>query len=97
MSNAPDQKKALNDQIQLARSRGADCMRIMRMALAQALHAVEDCSDRYNATDDLSLQAEHLNRAMMHVCSDLMPRLRSDTVADAQAALLLADAQKVAA
>ena len=97
MSHLPDPKKALDEQIQLARSRGADSLRMMRMALAQALHAIEDCTLRYEATDDLVLQAERLNRAMMHVCSDLMPRLRLDTVADAQAALLLADARRATA
>jgi hypothetical protein len=97
MSHSIETSRSLEDDINLARARGADSLRIMRMALAQALHAVDDCAARYEATDDLVLQAERLNRAMMHVCSDLMPRLRLDTVADAQAALLLADARRAAA
>ena len=97
MSKLPDPKKAIDEQVQFARSRGADSLRMMRRALAQTLHAVEDCADRFNASDDLSEQAECVNRAMLRICTDLLPTLRIDTASDAQAALLLAAAQKVPA
>lgn len=97
MSHLPDPKKALDEQIQLARSRGADSLRMMRMSVAQALHAVEDSIERFDGTDDLRMQAECINHAMLRICNDLLPRLRLDTAADAQAALLLADARRATA
>jgi hypothetical protein len=89
--------KTLEDDIKLARARGAESLRMMRMAFAQALDAGEECAERYEANDDLVLQAECLSRAMTHVCSSLMPRLRLDTAADAQAALLVAAAREATA
>ena len=89
--------KTIDDEVQFARLRGADSLRMMRRALAQALHVVEDRVERYEAADDLAEQAECVNVAIQRICNDLLPGLRLDTAADAQAALLLAAARKVAA
>lgn len=95
MSKLPDQNKALDEQIQLARARGADSLRVLRIALGQAHDAVEDSLARYHSADDLKEQAECVNRAMLYICDNLLPRLRLNTTADAQAALLVAAVRKV--
>lgn len=97
MSDLSECHQPLDEQIRDARSRGADQFRGMRLALTQALQHLDDHAARYEATNDLEEQAERLNRTMKHVACDLMPRLRLDSVADAQAALLLAAARKVTA
>lgn len=83
--------------IKSARARGVDSLRIIRMALAQTLHSVEDSVERYAATEDLSVQAECVNIAILRICNDLLPKLRIDTAADAQAALMVAAARRVTA
>ncbi len=89
--------ETLEDEIKFARARGADSVRMMRMSVAHALHAVEDSIERFDGTDDLKTQAECINLAMMRICNDLLPKLRLDTAADAQAALLHASARRAAA
>ncbi|NOT87748.1 MAG: hypothetical protein HOP03_06165 [Lysobacter sp.] len=89
--------ETLEDEIKFARARGADSLRMMRMSVAHALHAVEDSIERFDGTDDLKTQAECINLAMMCICNDLLPKLRLDTAADAQAALLLVSARRAAA
>ena len=89
--------ETLEEEIKFARARGADSLRMMRMSVAHALHAVEDSIERFDSTDDLKTQAECINLAMMRICSDLFPKLRLDTAADAQAALLLASARRATA
>lgn len=89
--------KTIEDEIQFARLRGADSLRMMRIALGQAHDAIEDSILRYNAAEDLKEQAECLNRAILCICNTLLPRLRLDTAADAQAALLVAAAREVKA
>jgi hypothetical protein len=98
MSNASTcNETPLDEQIRIARLRGADSLRMMRMALAQALHAIDDCTERYDASEDLNVQAECVNLAMQRICDRLLPQLRLDTAADAQAALLLAHTRNAAA
>jgi hypothetical protein len=75
----------------------ADGLRMMRMSVAHALHAVEDSIERFDSTDDLKTQAECINLPMMRICSDLLPKLRLDTAADAQTAILFASARRAAA
>ena len=94
MSDLSECHQPLDEQIRYARSRGADSLRGMRMALAQALHSVEYCVERFACNDDLDVQAECVNLAMLRICNDLRPRLRLDSAADAQAALLLAAAAR---
>ena len=88
--------KTIDDEIQFARLRGADSLRMMRLAASQALQAVDDAIEVYEASEDLRRQAECLNLAMLRICNDLLPRLRLDTAADAQAALLVAAARETA-
>lgn len=47
--------------------------------------------------NDLEDQAARLNHVMFHLISDLFPRLRLDSAADAQAALLVAAAREMKA
>ena len=68
--------ETLEDEIKFARARGADSLRMMRMSVAHALHAVEDSIERFDGTDDLKTQAECINLAMMRICNDLLPKLR---------------------
>lgn len=97
MNHTPATRTSLEDDIALARARGADSLRMMRLGLSQALAAVDDSTLRFDASDDLTEQAECVNRAMLRICNDLLPRLRLDTAADAQAALLVAAARETAA
>lgn len=85
------------DEIAFARSRGKDSFRIMRLALTQALQHLDDQERRFDATNDLEDQAARLNHVMFHLVSDLFPRLRLDSAADAQAALLVAAAREMKA
>ncbi len=89
--------ETLEEEIKFACARGADSLRMMRMSVAHALHAVEDSIERFDGTGDLKTQAECINLAMMRICNDLLPKLRLDTAADAQATLLLAYALRAAA
>lgn len=95
MSHTTETNKFIEDDIKSARARGEDSLRMIRMALAQTLHSVEDSVERYAATEDLSVQAECVNLAILRICNDLLPKLRIDTAADAQAALMVAAARKV--
>jgi hypothetical protein len=85
------------DEIAVARSRAKDSFRIMRLALTQALQHINDQEARFDAMNDLDDQAARLNHVMFHLISDLFPRLRLDSAADAQAALLVAAAREVKA
>jgi hypothetical protein len=85
------------DEIAFARARGKDSFRIMRLALTQALQHIDDQERRFDAMSDLEDQAARLNHVMFHLISDLFPRLRLDSAADAQAALLVAAAREVKA
>jgi hypothetical protein len=82
------------DEIAFARAHGKDSFRIMRLALTQALQHLDDQEARFDAMNDLEDQAARLNHVMFHLISDLFPRLRLDSVADAQAALLIAATRK---
>lgn len=97
MSDLSECHQPLDEQIRYARLRGADQFRGMRLALTQALRHLDDQAARYEASDDLEQQAARLNHTMKYLACDLMPHLRLDSVADAQAALLLAAARKVTA
>jgi hypothetical protein len=97
MSDLSECTTPLDEQILYARLRGTDSFRIMRLALTQALRHLDDQAARYDAADDLEAQAACLNHTMKYLVSDLMPRLRLDSAADSQAALLLAAARKVTA
>ncbi|MFZ5637042.1 MAG: hypothetical protein ACOY82_10730 [Pseudomonadota bacterium] len=85
------------DEIAFARSRAKDSFRIMRLALTQALQHLDDQERRFDAMNDLEDQAARLNHVMFHLISDLFPRLRLDSAADAQAALLVAAAREMKA
>jgi hypothetical protein len=97
MSHTQAARTSLEDDITFARARGADSLRIMRLALSQALAAIDDSTLRFDASEDLAEQAECVNRAMLRICNDLLPRLRLDTAADAQAALLVVAARETTA
>ena len=97
MSDLSECSMPLDEQIRYARLRGADQFRIMRQALTHALQHLDDQTARYEATDDLEEQSARLNRTMNYLACDLMPRLRLDSVADAQVSMMLAAARKVAA
>jgi hypothetical protein len=97
MSDLSECKMPLDEQIAYARLRGTDSFRIMRLALTQALRHLDDQAARYDADDDLQEQAARLNNTMKYLACDLMPHLRLDSVAGAQAALLLAAPRKVTA
>ena len=65
--------ETLEEEITFARARCADSLRMVRMSVAHALHAVEDSIERFDGTDDLKTQAECINLAMMRICNDLLP------------------------
>lgn len=85
------------DEIAFARSRAKDSFRIMRLALTQAVQQLDDQERRFDTMNDLEDQAARLNHVMFHLISDLFPRLRLDSAADAQAALLVAAAREAKA
>ena len=71
----------------IAIERGADALSIMRKAIDRAELELERYEAQYAKVSSPAEKARILNRAILHVCSSVIPNARIEFAADAQAEL----------
>ncbi len=81
----------------IAIERGADAISIMRKAMDRAELELERYEAQYAKVSNPAEKARILNRAILHVCSSILPNARIDLAADAQAELQAIAAKETSA
>ena len=74
-----------------AQERGRDALAQARASLERALHELDQYSTRFEQADSLREQADVMNWTLNHL-ANIMPNLRLDMIAGAQAELTKAQA-----
>lgn len=80
-----------NLQTRIAIDRGGQSLDLMRKALLRAAAEIARYDERYRETDDLAEMARIMNAAILHVTANVLPNVRIDLAADAQAELAAAN------
>ena len=81
------QNQTLPLDTRIAIERGADSISIMRKAVDRAERDLERYEAQYAEVSDPAEMARILNRAILHVCANVLPNARIEFAADAQAEL----------
>lgn len=81
----------LDLQTRIAIDRGGESLDLVRKALLRGAAELARYDERYRETDDLAEMARIMNSAILYVTASVLPNLRIDLAADAQAGLAAAN------